>query len=169
MNMHNTNTNEETMLAMCAEQQLLFGVTVKDADKAIEFYKNVLGAEELFRVTDPDGRIPHCGLRMGDTIFSINSEFIEAGKLSAETLGGSPVALNIRVADANMAFKAAIVAGSTKVSAPTETYWGDLTATVKDPFGNLLSFSQNLEALTSEEIIKRAREVNAVSAERIAA
>ena len=42
---------------------------VRDAAAALEFYRAVFGAEELFRLTDPgDGRIGHAEFRIGDTV-----------------------------------------------------------------------------------------------------
>ena len=38
---------------------------VRDAGAAIEFYKKVFGAEELFRLTEPGGRIGHAELKVG--------------------------------------------------------------------------------------------------------
>jgi PhnB protein len=141
--------------AMCAD--VAVALTVSNADDAIEFYKRVLGAEELFRVEDPEGRIAHSALRLGTSIFGINSEYPELGRLSAERLGGTPVTLTIQVPDANQVYKTAVRAGCTKVSEPTETFWGDLMASVKDPYGNVLRFAQHLEVLSPAEIVERSR------------
>jgi uncharacterized glyoxalase superfamily protein PhnB len=37
------------------------------AAKAIEFYKNAFGAEEVSRLPGPDGRIAHAEIRIGDS------------------------------------------------------------------------------------------------------
>ena len=39
-------------------------LAVEDADRAIEFYKDAFGAEELFRMPAPDGRIGHAELQI---------------------------------------------------------------------------------------------------------
>ena len=38
---------------------------LRRAKEAIEFYKKAFGAEELFRLTEPTGRIGHAELRIG--------------------------------------------------------------------------------------------------------
>ena len=38
---------------------------VKEAARAIEFYKNAFGAREVMRMAQPDGRIGHAELRIG--------------------------------------------------------------------------------------------------------
>ena len=41
-------------------------MTVRDAAAALAFYKRAFGAEELFRLTEPGGRIGHAEFRIGD-------------------------------------------------------------------------------------------------------
>ena len=43
-------------------------IVVKDAAKAIDFYKKALGAQELVRMPSPDGKIMHAELKIGDSI-----------------------------------------------------------------------------------------------------
>src|SRR6185437_1864505 len=40
-------------------------IVVKDAAKAIDFYKKALGAQELVRMPSPDGKIMHAELKIG--------------------------------------------------------------------------------------------------------
>ena len=40
-------------------------ITVKGAEKAIEFYKKAFGAKEVGRITMADGTIGHCKLEIG--------------------------------------------------------------------------------------------------------
>src|SRR5216684_6449048 len=41
---------------------------VRNGAEAIEFYKKALGAQELFRMAGPDGKIGHAELKIGDSI-----------------------------------------------------------------------------------------------------
>ena len=43
-------------------------IVVKDAAKAIEFYKKALGAQELVRMPSPDGKIMHAELKIGNSV-----------------------------------------------------------------------------------------------------
>ena len=48
----------------------------RDAAAALDFYKTVFGAEELFRLTDPgDGRIGHAEFRIGETLMFLADEY----------------------------------------------------------------------------------------------
>jgi PhnB protein len=43
-------------------------LVVRDAARAIDFYKRAFGAAELFRHAMPNGKIPHAELRIRDSI-----------------------------------------------------------------------------------------------------
>ena len=40
---------------------------IKGAAQAIEYYKKVFGATELFRMDQPDGKVSHAELKIGDS------------------------------------------------------------------------------------------------------
>jgi PhnB protein len=42
-------------------------MTIKRAYEAIEFYKEAFGVEEIFRWADPDGRVRHAEVMIGDS------------------------------------------------------------------------------------------------------
>src|SRR5580698_3007925 len=73
-------------------------ITLKDTAKAIEFYQKALGAIETFRF-EIGGQIPHAEIKISDTVFGLSDEWVEGGRLSAETLGSSPVGFRIFVDD----------------------------------------------------------------------
>src|SRR5579864_5439287 len=57
----------------------------KDAAKAIEFYKNALGARETFRF-EVAGKIAHAEMTIGESVIKLAEEWPEGGRFSAETL-----------------------------------------------------------------------------------
>lgn len=63
-------------------------LTVRGADRAIEFYKSAFGATEVERVA-PGGKVMHAELRIGHAPFMLTEEAPEFGALSPESLGGS--------------------------------------------------------------------------------
>ena len=69
----------------------------KDASGAIDFYKKVFGAQELFRLSGPDGKIGHAELKIGDSVVMIADEHPGMGALSPQTIGGTPVRMLIYV------------------------------------------------------------------------
>ena len=85
----------------------------RDAAAALDFYKTVFGAEELFRLTDPgDGRIGHAEFRIGETLLFLADEYPDFGAIGPDTLGGSPVSLHVQVSDCDAVIAGAEAAGA---------------------------------------------------------
>lgn len=130
---------------------------IKDAAKAIDFYKAAFGATEMFRLEGPDGRIGHAELRIGDSSLMLAEPCNQAGGLTAsQSLGGAAVGLHLYVEDVDARFAQAIKAGATEVSAVQDQFYGDRSGTLKDPFGNLWFIATHVEDVSVEEIRARA-------------
>ena len=50
---------------------------VRDAARAIEFYKKAFGATEMTRHADPGGKIRHAEIKIGDSPFMLTDEWAE--------------------------------------------------------------------------------------------
>ena len=132
---------------------------VKDAHKAIDFYKRAFGASEIDVMTGPDGRVMHAELKIGDSMFMMGEENPAWPQFkSAETLGASPISLHLYFPDADVAFKRALEAGA-KVEMPVDNmFWGDRYGKVKDPFGYTWGIATRVKDLTPEQIRKAGQE-----------
>jgi PhnB protein len=64
-----------------------------------EFYKKAFDATELMRLAQPDGRIGHSEIRVGDSVIMLSDEFPEVGAISPQATGGSPVTIHLYVED----------------------------------------------------------------------
>ena len=87
-------------------------LTVRDADKALEFYKNALGAEVQSVARMPNGKIMHALLRVGDSMLMLNEEAPEYGALSPLSTGGTGVTIHIYTDNVDAAFNRAVSAGA---------------------------------------------------------
>lgn len=126
-----------------------------DAAAAIDWYKKALGAEEVGRSLDPNGKVMHSELRFGDSPMYLND--VMHGKGPRE-LGGSPAAFWLYVENSDAAFKRAVDAGA-KVQMPLEDqFWGDRGGAVLDPAGYVWWIATRKEDLTKQEVEKRAEE-----------
>lgn len=131
-------------------------LTVRGADKAIEFYKRAFGAEELLRMPGPGGAIIHAEIKVGDSKVFLSDEFPGMGCRSPETLGGSTASVHLYVEDVDPVFNRAVAAGA-KVRMPVaDMFWGDRYGKVVDPFGHEWGMATHKEDLTPEEIGQRA-------------
>jgi PhnB protein len=131
---------------------------VKGAAKALDFYKQALGAAELFRIDGPDGSVGHAEMKIGDSIFMLADEYPQMGFRGPESLGGSPVGLMIYVKDADTQFAQALAAGGTVVKPLENQFYGDRSGTIKDPFGHMWTIATHVEDVPPEEMAKRAAE-----------
>ena len=129
---------------------------IKGAASALQFYKKAFEATELMRVAQPDGRIGHSEIRVGDSVVMLSDEFPEIGARSPQTIGGSSVTIHLYVEDVDTVFNQAVAAGA-KVKRPVaDQFYGDRRGGVEDPFGYTWWIATHKEDLSSEEIQKRA-------------
>jgi PhnB protein len=123
-------------------------LVVGGAKKAVEFYKQALGATEVQRVPAEDGeRLMHVHLKVGDTDLFLVDDFPEyhGGKKSDPlSLGGSSVTLHQYVPDADAAIARAAKAGATVTMPAQDMFWGDRYGQIRDPFGHTWSFAHKL-------------------------
>ncbi len=129
---------------------------VKDAPRAIDFYKRAFGATELMRMPGPGGKIGHAEIKIGDSPIMLADEVPGMGFRSPESLGGSPISILLYVEDVDAVFSEAVAAGA-KVQRPVaDQFYGDRTGGVTDPFGHVWYIATHKEDVSSEEMKKRA-------------
>jgi PhnB protein len=133
-------------------------LTIKGAANAIEFYKKALGAQELMRFNNPDGKIGHAELKIGNSIIFINDEMpMPNSARSPQTLGGFTGTLYLYVEDVDTAFQRALAAGGKATSPITDMFWGDRHGSFVDPFGHTWSVSTHKRDLSQHEIEEGGR------------
>lgn len=126
---------------------------IKDAAKAIDFYKKAFGAEELSRMPGPDGRLMHASLKFGDSIVFLCDEFPEHEcGLSPSSLKSAHAVMHVYVEDVDQAYQKAVDAGATAVMPPQEMFWGDRYGRLVDPFGQPWSLATHTRDLTPEQM-----------------
>lgn len=134
---------------------------IKGAAEAIEFYKNAFGAQELFRMPMPDGRVGHAEIQIGDARIMLAEEVEEMGHRSPQSLGGCPVGFVVYVENVDTEFQRAIDAGATLVRPLEDKFYGDRMGSVRDPFGYEWSLGTHIEDVAPEEMARRADEEHA--------
>ncbi len=125
------------------------------AAEAIAFYTRVLGARELVRLTSPDGKIAHAELAIGEEKIMLADAYPEMGYASPTDLGGSPVSLYLRVADADAVHARALAAGAAERSPVADQFDGDRRGAVVDPFGHIWLIATERELVSNAELVRR--------------
>ena len=133
-------------------------LVVRDAARAIEFYARAFGAEEVERMTGPDGTVMHAEIRIGDSIVMLGEESEQWGSRSPLSTNGNPGSLHIYVDDADAAFARALEAGATVKYPLEDAFWGDRYGKVTDPFGHEWGLATRVKTLSREEMERAASE-----------
>ncbi len=131
-------------------------LSIKGAAAAIDYYKEVFGATELFRMPGPEGKIGHAEIKIGNSPIMLADEYPDMEFVSPQTLGGTPVGLMIYVDDVDTMFKQAISRGAKEVKPLQNQFYGDRSGTLKDPFGHVWTVATHVEDVAPEEIERRA-------------
>jgi catechol 2,3-dioxygenase-like lactoylglutathione lyase family enzyme len=115
---------------------------VEDLDRALRFYSGVLGLKLGHRSGD------YAQLDTGPTRLALYTR-----SAMSKTLGMSlepPPAnapgfeVGFKVADIDEAFAELVTRGALPVVAPTDRFWGQRTAYIRDPDGHLIELAQDV-------------------------
>ena len=134
-------------------------LSIQGAAAALEFYKRAFGAEEIYRLGMPDGRIGHAEIQIGNSRIMMADEMPEmpdAIVKSPRSLGGTTSGLCIYVGDVDARFQRAVEAGATVRRPVKDQFYGDRSATLTDPFGHQWIIATHVEDVSPEELKKRA-------------
>ena len=110
---------------------------VENAEKYVEFLKQAFHAREVFMTTDPAGKIRHMRLRVGNSILS-------GGEVHGE-FQAAPFLLHMYVPNTDELYARALRHGATSIRGLEDAPYGDRTATIQDPAGNLWSLATHIK------------------------
>ena len=125
-------------------------LVVNGAAKAIEFYKNALGATEVSRMPEQNGpRLMHAEMKIGNAALFLCDDFPEyCGGIARAPKPGTPasITLHLDVPNCDAAIDRAVTAGASVKMPASDMFWGDRYGQVTDPFGHEWSFAHRLTA-----------------------
>ena len=134
---------------------LSVAIAVNGAAKAIDFYKAAFGAEERYRLIDPEnGKIGHAEITIRGELIMLSDEYPAFNKTPV-TLGGTPVRFALMSKNVEADFETAIKAGAEVVRPIADQFYGHRAGCLRDPFGHEWTISQEIESVTPAEMQRR--------------
>lgn len=127
-------------------------LVVRDAARAIEFYKEVFGATEGLRLDAPDGTVAHAELKIGEGYVMLGEEMADASYRGPLSFGGSPVSLLVYVTDVDAVHERALKAGAESKRPVADQFYGDRSGAIVDPFGHQWMIATHVRDVSPEEM-----------------
>ena len=122
---------------------------VQSPAEVIELMTKVFDGQELSRHLTPNGRIMHAEVRIGDTVIMIGE--------GNDEWKAMPCMLHVYVPDVDATYRRALQAGATSLREPSDQFYGDRSAGVKDASGNMWWIATHKEDVSPEEMQRRAQ------------
>jgi len=145
-----------------SEPTVNFSLTVKDGNKALDFYAKAFGAKELYSMATPSGGVAHAEFQIGNSKIYLSDESEEWHAFAMPEGAKASCLFSIAVEDCDKAFETAVKAGGEALNEPANMFWGARYGMVRDPFGYRWALTQIVEELTPEEMDRRAKEAMGV-------
>jgi PhnB protein len=134
-------------------------LTLREAARAIDFYKQAFGAQELMRMPAPDGKsIWHAEIRIGDSVVYVGDEMPQSPTAAPSPTHKPTCIVQLYVPDCDAVFQAAVQAGARVAMPLADMFWGDRYGVVTDPFGQVWGIATRVKDLSPEEMAKGAQE-----------
>jgi PhnB protein len=150
-------TDNSSSPAPAGYQRLITFFAVNEAAKAIEFYREVLGAEVVSTTTAVDGTIMHAELRLGGCVFQL-SEPMPAYGILPPPADGNAFTITYWTNDVDDVFNRLVAAGATVLTPLDDAFSGDRLGVVRCPFGIRWCVARHDRDVSAEEIEAAARE-----------
>jgi PhnB protein len=124
-------------------------LVVKGADKTIQFLKQAFGATASFEpMMSPDGKVMHADLMIGDSHVMLSEATDQHPAMQSM--------IHLYVPNVDAVYQRAVAAGGKSFLEPTDQFYGDRGAGVKDQSGCSWYIATHIEDVSTAELKKRA-------------
>jgi PhnB protein len=131
-------------------------LVVNNAAKAMEFYKKIFAAKEVMRMEQPDGKIGHAELKIGDSKIMLADECPEMGAYGPHAGVNASISIHVYIKNVDDVVEKAVSLGA-KINRPVQDmFYGDRSGSIEDPFGHKWFVSTHIEDVSKAMMKKRA-------------
>ena len=110
-------------------------------------------------MTDPKGKVVNAQLSIGDALFVVAEESPKTGSPSPQTLGGSPVSIDLSVPDVDAMVSQVVAAGGVVQYPVMNQFYGLRQGRIIDPFGHMWNIDTPIEEISPAEMQRRLDEM----------
>ena len=143
--------------APAGNHSLVTFFAVNDCAKAIDFYRDVFGAELVSRFDGPDGSVAHAEMRLGDSLFQLSDPMPAMG-IVAPPAEGNGFTITFWTADVDAIYARAVAAGATVMTPLDDAFSGDRMGVIRCPYGIRWCLARHDRDVSAEEIQAAADE-----------
>ncbi|NVO57429.1 VOC family protein [Rhodobacteraceae bacterium B1Z28] len=129
-------------------------LAVLDVAEMLKFLENAFDAE--VKVQDTAEAPGFASVKLGNAMVFITNGWAAHGHVPPAPAAASAVSLHLYVEDVTASVEQAVSAGATVISNPQDTFWGERTAALADPFGHRWTVAERVEVMSKEEIAARS-------------
>src|SRR2546425_10526714 len=122
---------------------------VDGVPRLIDFLRETFHAEERARINDREDHVGHAEIKIGNSIVMMAD--------STPQYNPIPSQLYVYVDNVDDVYKRGLKAGGTSEQEPATQFYGDRTAAVKDPTGNVWWIASRVEDVSPQEMEKRMK------------
>jgi PhnB protein len=125
-------------------------IVARNATGLLEFLKKAFNGETTSIMHDPDGKVMHATARIGNSIVMVSD--------ANDRFPAMPAMLYLYMDDVDLVFNKAIKAGGQSLREPTNEFYGDRSAGIKDAWDNQWWIATHIEDVDEKELKRRADE-----------
>jgi PhnB protein len=143
------------MPALPKSHPLVPHLIVDGAARAIDFYVRGLGAVEVYRLDEPNGRVAHAELTLEGAPFMLADEYPDMNRVGPQRHTGVSSVLTVYVQDVDARIAQAVAAGAIAERPIQDEFYGDRVGWICDPFGHRWALHTPLEDVNAETVQQR--------------
>jgi uncharacterized glyoxalase superfamily protein PhnB/predicted enzyme related to lactoylglutathione lyase len=137
-------------------------LSIAGAAAAIDFYVDAFGAVEHHRLVEPDGRIGHAEIVIGDSRLALADEYPDYDALGPISRGGTSVRFTVSVPTVEILesmFARALELGATLVRPIADQFYGHRTGALIDPFGHHWNIGTPIPGFGDDDYREQSAEI----------
>lgn len=125
---------------------------LNDAAGFMDFARRSFDAQEKVKMLDEKGEVRHAEIQIGDSRVMLTQ--------ATEENKPVPLTIHLYVEDCDATYTSALEAGAESTMEPSDQFYGDRMAGVRDAEGQIWWLATHVEDVPPEEMERRAKEAN---------